>query len=258
MVRSPGGDELERILALTTLGAPERRTLRGRKGRAVQQAEPEAVPTSRATVILPAPFGRPEDAASWLAALRDSEERLDAELRAALGVLNRALHAHRAARADAASRDVTRSAALVIRVGHGAGEQVAEGRFTEGWELPRAVHKARRTMEAPDERFAALLGGRETALACEELVLRARSDADAGRAREAALQARIALESLLSELERLPQTRRQALEEDRGPVGQAANAALRGPVDPEGSEAVGAALERMEAALRAHRLGAGG
>ena len=91
-------------------------------------------------------------------------------------------------------------------------------------------------MEAPDERFAALLGGREATLACEELVLRARADADAGRDREAALQARIALESLLSEMEKLPATRRQALEEDRGPVGQAANAALRGPVDRSAAE----------------------
>ena len=106
-------------------------------------------------------------------------------------------------------------------------------------------------MEAPDERFAALLGGREATLACEELVLRARADADAGRDREAALQARIALESLLSEMEKLPAARRQALEEDRGPVGQAANAALRGPVDRSAAGAVEAAVARMEAALRA-------
>jgi len=175
-----------------------------------------------------------------------------------LVVLNRALHAHRAARADLVARDVTRGSALVVRLGFGSGDLVAEGRFQQGWELPRDVKRVKRTMESPDERFAAVLGGRESVLACEELVLRARSDTDAGRAREAALQARIALESLLSEMPKLPDSRRRALEEDRGPVGQAANTALRGPLDPSAIDAVGAAVSRMEAALRAHRLGSSG
>jgi hypothetical protein len=112
-------------------------------------------------------------------------------------------------------------------------------------------------MEAPDERFAAILGGREAALACEELILRARADADAGRSREAALQARIALESLLAELDALPDARRAALDGDRAAVGRAANAALRGPLDPAEREAVSEAITRMEAALRAHRLDSG-
>ena len=55
-------------------------------------------------------------------------------------------------------------------------------------------------MEAPEERFAALVGGHGSPLAADELVLRARADLDAGRTREAALQARVALEALLAEL----------------------------------------------------------
>ena len=55
-------------------------------------------------------------------------------------------------------------------------------------------------MESPEERYAAILGGRDRGLAGEELVLRARMDLDAGRVREAALQARVALEALLAEL----------------------------------------------------------
>ena len=58
-------------------------------------------------------------------------------------------------------------------------------------------------------------------------------------------------------MEKLPAARRQALEQDRGPVGQAANAALRGPVDRSAAGEVEAAVARMEAALRAHRLGNG-
>ena len=57
-------------------------------------------------------------------------------------------------------------------------------------------------------------------LACEELVLRARADLDAGRFREAALQARVALESLLAEMPEIPGGRRPALEADRELVGR--------------------------------------
>ena len=46
-----------------------------------------------------------------------------------------------------------------------------------------------------------MLGGRDSLLVGEELLLRARLDLDAGRPREAALQARIALEALLGELD---------------------------------------------------------
>ena len=53
VVRQPGEEKIERILALATLAAPQRRMLRGRKGKAVEQAEAEPVPTSRATVIGP-------------------------------------------------------------------------------------------------------------------------------------------------------------------------------------------------------------
>ena len=91
--------------------------------------------------------------------------------------------------------------ALVARIGLGDGESVADGRFAEAWELPPpGARRTRRSMEAPEERFAALLGGHASPLAAEELVLRARADVDAGRMREAALQARVALEALLAEL----------------------------------------------------------
>ena len=55
-------------------------------------------------------------------------------------------------------------------------------------------------MLRPQERLAAILGGRDVALACEELALRARLDADAGRWREAAFQLRVALEAAIAEL----------------------------------------------------------
>ena len=240
---------------LTTLGAPERRRLRRGRGTVVRDAQPEPVPTSRVTVITPQPFSDRGAAEEWLERLRAAGAPR-AEVGAAVSVVNRALHAHRAARADPAARDVTADQALVVRLGFGGGDAVAEGRYDEAWELSRGRGApGRRSMEAPEERFAALLGGRESVLVCEELVLRARADLDAGRSREAALQARVALESLLAELGgALAGDRRAALEADREPVGQAATAALGGPLPGELEEAVRSAVARMEAVLRARRL----
>ena len=243
------------MLVLTTLGAPERRRLRGRRGAIVQEAGPQAVPTSRATVVTPEPFAGRGEAEAWLTSLRAGGEPQD-EVDAAVAILNRALHAHRAARADPHARDVGAGQALAVRIGFGSGESVAEGRYDQAWELPPAARtRTRRSMEGPEERFAVLLGGRDSILVCEELVLRARADLDAGRSREAALQARVALESLLSELgEELEHERRAALEGDRQPVGDAANAALRGAIPAELDEALRASVTRMEVALRARRL----
>jgi hypothetical protein len=234
------------VLVLRTLAAAERRLLRGRRPRAVESAEPEPVPTSRATIVRPEPFGSREEAASWLAALRGDDEAVQAELDAAFRVVNRARAAQRAAAGDPYAGDVSTDHALACRVGYGSGDAVAEGRFADALELPRAgARRPRRSMQAPDERFAALLGGREEPLLAEELVLRARADLNAGRAREAALEARIALEALVAELgERAPLDQR-----DR--IRRAANAALEGRAPAELEEAVAA----MEAAVRRRRLG---
>ena len=118
----------------------------------------------------------------------------------------------------------------MVRVGYGSGDEVADGRFGDARELPgRRRARARRSMEAPEERFAALLGGREEVLPAEELVLRARADLNAGRLAEAALQARVALEALLAArvasrgLRRRPAARSAA---HREAIAAAANAAL--------------------------------
>jgi hypothetical protein len=253
MVRSSADGPLDAVLVLGTLGAPERR-LRSRRGRPVDEAEPEPVPTSRATVVRPEPFRSREEAAGWLATLRRDNDSIEEELDRALRVLNRALYARRAATADPWLAEVSADRALVVRIGYGRGEAVAEGRFGEALELPRATtRRVKRSMEAPEERFAALLGGREQALAGEELALRARADLAAGRPREAALQARVALEALIAELPG------SALEEWRGPIGEAANAALRDALETAAMKEVEEAVTAMEAALRRHRMrGKGG
>jgi len=237
---------------LGTEGAPERRRLRGRRARTVDSAEPEPVPTSRATVVRPDPFASAEEARAWLAALRGDEDALDAELDAALRVLNRALRARRAATADPYLAEVAAAHALATRVGYGPGEAVADGRYGEALELPGGGgRRPRRSMEAPEERYAALLGARDQALVGEELVLRARADLGAGRPREAALQARVALEALIAELGSAPAA---TLGEHRASVGEAANAALRGELPAEREGELRAAVAAMEAALRRHRM----
>ena len=97
------------------------------------------------------------------------------------------MHTHRSAAADPRVPVPSRERALVVRVGYGAGEQVSEGRWSEAVEVPapRPGRRERSAVLRPQERLAAILGGRDVALACEELTLRARLDADAGRWREA-------------------------------------------------------------------------
>ncbi|HEU0018720.1 MAG TPA: hypothetical protein VFQ14_00375 [Thermoleophilaceae bacterium] len=255
MVREDPAEEPEIVLVLSTLAAPERRRIRGRRGRTVERASPEGVPTSRATVVHTDPFATPDHAEIWLSGVRDDAERRDSELDRALATLNGALHAYRVARADPHVRDVALHQALVARIGFGSGDDAVAGMFKQAWELPRdGVVRAKRSMEAPEERFAALLSGRESVLACEELVLRARMDLGAGRSREAALQARVALEALLAELPGVSGDRRGALEADRKAVGDAANAALHGALSDELRAALEASVGRMESALRARRL----
>jgi hypothetical protein len=106
-------------------------------------------------------------------------------------------------------------------------------------------------MEAPDERFAAILGGRERTLACEELVLRVRADLDAGRPREAALEAGVGVVGGRALLGSASEGAH-----DRGAVGDAANAALRGPIGHKLEDELAASLARMEHALKRRRLGA--
>jgi hypothetical protein len=241
------------VIGLKTLGAPERRLIGSKRPRKVAEAEPEPVPTARATIIAAEPFASALEAEAWLAALKRDRDALVEEARLGTAELNRMLRAHRAAAADPwAALEVSPAHALVVRVGYGVGDLVAEGRFDDALELARteadALSRGRRgDAIGPGERLAAILSGRDELLACEELVLRARADIDAHRPREAALQARIALEAILAEL---PADIDPELGACRGEIGDAANAALKGNPPEHLQHAVTHAVERMERALR--------
>jgi hypothetical protein len=192
------------------------------------------------------------EAEAWLGALKRDRDALHAEARLGVAELNRMLRAHRAAAADPwAAVEVSPAHALVVRVGYGVGDLVAEGRFDDALELPRTEAEAlsrgqRGDSIGPGERLAAILSGRDELLACEELVLRARADIDAHRPREAALQARIALEAVLAEAG----SQDPELAACRAEIGDAANAALKSDPPEHLQHAVAHAVERMERALR--------
>ncbi len=258
------------VIVFATLGAPERRRLAGRRrSRPAEPAPPPAaVVTGRATVI---DVGRPlegeQAAAAWLGAAGEPE------LEQALGTLNRALHAFRVVSADPYLYPVARRQAIVARLGYGAGEQVAEGLWAAARELtelratgpvgaasrPAGIGSRRSRMLAPQARLAAMLGAREPALACEELVLRARLDLDHARPREAALQLLVALDAALAELAADSRVEALAdrlgeLREQREAVAGAAQAALTGSLADAELEVVRFTVARLEAALRARAL----
>lgn len=245
------------VIVFNTLGAVERRRLAAlRKQRdAPPQPDPTPVSTGRATVIdVAEPLADADRARAWL---RGAGEE---ELADGLAVLNRALHAFRLVTADPNLHTVGRRQALVARVGFGAGEQVADGLWTDARELLLADGRPRRVRVLhPQARLAAVLGSREQPLACEELALRARHDLDHGRDREAALQVLVALDAALAELprdvtaselgDRLTELRGQ-----REAVAEAAQSALAGPLTVTERQVVAFTLQRIESALRARAV----
>jgi hypothetical protein len=257
VVRRFAGDDVRQVLVIGGFDAPRRLRRRARRA----DPGPTTVELTRATVIDASPLGELEAADAWLD--RASGEDAGRVTGEALMLLNQAVAGHRVASADPWVADADPAHALVCRVGYGTGEQVAEGDWEAARELPLpGPPSARSLILSPQERLAALLSGRDAALACEELTLRARGDLDHGRPREAALQLAIALDAGLAELEVWREQgdmarRLEELDERRAAVAEAARAALRGGVDPDRMADVTATLERLEAALRARQVATG-
>jgi hypothetical protein len=291
LMRADEGSDPERVIVLGTLGAQRRAPARGqllsaatrsksRRRPAPPQPEPTPVLTARATLVDPVSVSAERQAKAWLAEL-DGER----EIASAASALNRVLHFHRIAAADAYVNEISPDQALVIRAGWGEGEQVADGLWLEArelqWRGPEGVRRKRIGDRAaalrPLERMAELLGGRGTTLLCEELVLRARVDLDNGRPAHAAIELQSAYAAALTQLpgesrEDLA-VRIDELGKLRGGVEAQARAALASVATPQGDadapasapaapgdgqapaeldeEALRHALGRLEATLRA-------
>ncbi len=266
LLRDGPDAEPERVVVLETLGAgaaaPDLAGPAGwvtrRSRRRERDAEPEPRPTpvatTRVTVIDPVPLSADAQARAWL-------EELDRErdVESAVEVVNRVVHSHRIAAADPYVREVSPGQALVTRAGWGEGEQVASGLWLHARELsPRRRRRGPRRDRSgalrPQERLAALLGGRSRGLLCEELTLRARLDLDQGRPGHAAVGLDGALAAAVRELalEERPDLalRLAELEQLRAGVGEESGKVLRHGGGPD-EEIVAHALGRLEAALRA-------
>jgi hypothetical protein len=249
----PQESEPEHVVVLSTIGAARKSRL-GKRSR-TRPTDPEAaqVAVARATVVDPISLSSEGQAKVWL-----SELDPDREAAAAVVVVNRVLFAHRIAGAAPYLHEVSPTQALVLRAGYGEGEQVADGLWVQARELVLSHKRAgrRAAVLRPHERLALLLSGRDRSLQCEELVLRARLDLDAGRLALATIELERAYAAALVELpgeERQDMRARvQELAALSSGIEEAATAAL-GPAGQEqiDDEAVRNGLERLEAALRA-------
>jgi hypothetical protein len=257
----------ERVLVLKTLSAPPPppRRRRRRPRDADAEASPAALPLTRATLVRAfAPFETAEGAEDWLDRAAANEEAIDELLADAIVVLNRAFHIQAVASGNPQILVLTPERAVAARLGYGSGEEVADSAFSAAREVdPRgsgAPARMRRDRELrPQERLAAVLGEREDLDACETLLLRAREDLDAGRAREAALQLRVGLEALLVELRGAledPDHERDmaALDAGRGDVGDLANAALAESLGDAQAARLAELLGLCERVLRRRRV----
>lgn len=266
LVRGQSRGESQRVLVIETLGTPSPPPRRRRRPKSAEpDAPPAALPLTRATAVrAEAPFDAEAQAARWLEEVLASKEKVEAIVAEGIDLLNRALHAQAVAGADPRLAEVDAERAVVVRIGYGSGEEVADGRFSAASVVdPRraAGSPRRRRLEEmrPQERTAAVLAGRERVDVCETLLLRARADLDAGRRREAALQLRIGLEALLVELAGTladpgHEKDMATLEARRGEAGEMANAALRGDLDDERERSVRELVETAERVLRRRRV----
>jgi hypothetical protein len=265
LARNADTDSEQRVLVVESLSAPPSRGRRRRQRQAEPGAAPAPLPLTRAMAVrAQEPFDSATDAGRWLDETLTVDGSLDAVVADAVDLLNRALHAQAVASADPSGGALGAERAVTVRVGYGSGEEVAAGRFTTAREVDvRTVGGSRRRRREeelrPQERLAAVLGGRERIDACETLILRARADLDAGRFREAALQLRIALEAMLVELDGAladPGHEKDlaGLRERRGEAGEAANEALHRSLDVEHERQVRELTEICERVLRRRRL----
>ena len=247
-----------------TVAAPAAARRRRRKPKwAEPGSEPAPLPLARVTAVRAhEPFESAEATERWLTETLGDEKAADETIAEALALLNRALHANAVASATP-GHELRTEHATTVRIGHGSGKEVASGRFTSAHEIDvrggRSQRRQRDEELRPQERVAAVLGGREQLDACESLLLRARADLDAGRNREAALQLRVGLEALLVELDGAladPDHEKDmtALQSRRNEIGDAANEALHAELNATNLSSLRELLDISERVLRRRRV----
>ena len=188
---------MERVLIVQELDAPRPQRRGRRRARAVAPEQPEHVTVTRVTVTGVA-LDDASAGSAWLEQTIGDRERGAQELRDATRIINRALNAVRAEARDPLVQEIGVTKALAVRVGHGTGDELAEGRWTEASQLPQR-HRGRLDTVDPQSRVAAVLAGRDEVHPAETLMQRARLDAQHGRDAEARHGLRAAREALKEE-----------------------------------------------------------
>jgi hypothetical protein len=240
LVRNPDGEGAAKgerkgddVIVVSSLQAPPRRRKRARRRPAdADTAPPADVPLTRATVVRATPLGErrasrgleatdpaplaAEEPDIWLDRMRRDPEARDAFAAEARTLLNHALHVRATAAMDPHVPQLGPETPTATRIGYGDGDELVAGRWTEAIEAPPDPAASSRRAEAlrPQERLAAVLGGREEVPPYETLILRARLDLDNHRPRDAALQLEPAVSSLLAELGHSPQVEQGEERED--------------------------------------------
>lgn len=173
------GQDGESVLIVETLGAPRPPSRRRKRPRPTDAGRSIApLPLARATTVRAfEPFDSEPEAVRWLDEALGADETVDALIAAGIALLNRALHVHATSSADPHGHELRPEQAVAVRVGYGSGEEVATGDFAAACEVDVwATDASRRRRRAeslrPQERTAAVLGGRERLDACETLLAR--------------------------------------------------------------------------------------
>jgi hypothetical protein len=252
-----GEDHLD-VIVFKTLGAPRRSLVRGRRPRQAEPgaADPDPVSISRVTVIDSIGFEDEPAASQWLDRCGKDERERDRSLAHALGVVNRAIHAHRISSGDPYERELTRDHAQTVRLGYGGGEDVVDGHWRAAVTLPAPRPRDRRRMLFPQEQLAAILSGRSAVHPSEDLALRARLDLEQGRTRQAAIQLRAAADALEAELAAAKDPQNEPLGKLTGrkpQLHELAAAAARGELDAEQITILTELLGEIERPLRRRR-----
>lgn len=201
------GDD-ERVLIVQEVGASRPKRRGGRRMKSVDPADPEHVPVTRVTVT-GVTLADAAEGSAWLRNATGDRSRGAEEIRGATRIINRALAALRAAARDPLVQDVGATKAHAIRLGHGTGDELAEGLWTEAKEVPQPRRGRLDGVEA-QSRVAAVLAGRDAVHPAETLMLRARLDAQQGRLQEA----RFGLRAARASLEENPSPRQKELAEE--------------------------------------------
>jgi hypothetical protein len=190
------------------LDAPRPQRRGRRRARPVDPGEPEQIPVTRVTVTGTS-LADAAEGTTWLKRAIGDREHGTQELRDATRIINRALNALRAEARDPLVQEIGVTRALAVRMGHGTGDELAEGRWTEASQLPQ-THRGRLDDVEPQSRVAAVLAGRDEVHPAETLMQRARLDVQQGRDAEA----RYGLQAARAALREEPGPRRDQLLEE--------------------------------------------